>query len=99
MHLALTSEQAELQAELRAYFVRLVDEVEGSGTDESTYTRYIRRMGEDRWLGIGWPEEYGGQGLTNAEQIAFSEEARKAGGLRNHPLAPGVAAAGSPRWG
>jgi len=26
--------------------------------------------------GITWPREYGGQGLSNAEQIAFSEEAR-----------------------
>jgi alkylation response protein AidB-like acyl-CoA dehydrogenase len=28
------------------------------------------------FAGITWPTEYGGQGLTNAEQIAFSEEAR-----------------------
>jgi alkylation response protein AidB-like acyl-CoA dehydrogenase len=28
------------------------------------------------FAGITWPREYGGQGLTNAEQIAFSEEAR-----------------------
>src|ERR1700678_4019363 len=79
MHLALTSEQAELQAELRAYFVRLVDEVEGSGTDESTYTRYIRRMGEDRWLGIGWPEEYGGQARGPIDQMIFVEESHWAG--------------------
>src|ERR1700727_1712909 len=28
------------------------------------------------FAGITWPKEYGGQGLTNAEQIAFSQEAR-----------------------
>jgi alkylation response protein AidB-like acyl-CoA dehydrogenase len=28
------------------------------------------------FAGITWPREYGGQGLTNAEQMAFSEEAR-----------------------
>jgi len=28
------------------------------------------------FAGITWPQEYGGQGLTNAEQIAFSEETR-----------------------
>jgi alkylation response protein AidB-like acyl-CoA dehydrogenase len=28
------------------------------------------------FAGITWPKEYGGQGLTNAEQIAFGEEAR-----------------------
>ena len=27
------------------------------------------------FAGITWPREYGGQGLTNAEQIAFSQEA------------------------
>ena len=34
---------------------------EGAGSDEPTYTRYVRRMGEDGWLGLGWPTEYGGQ--------------------------------------
>jgi alkylation response protein AidB-like acyl-CoA dehydrogenase len=29
------------------------------------------------FAGITWPAAYGGQGLTNAEQIAFSEEARR----------------------
>jgi alkylation response protein AidB-like acyl-CoA dehydrogenase len=28
------------------------------------------------FAGITWPREYGGQELTNGEQIAFSEEAR-----------------------
>jgi alkylation response protein AidB-like acyl-CoA dehydrogenase len=28
------------------------------------------------FAGITWPKEYGGQGLTNAEQIAFSQAAR-----------------------
>jgi alkylation response protein AidB-like acyl-CoA dehydrogenase len=27
-------------------------------------------------VGLTWPKEYGGQGLTNAEQIAFGQEAR-----------------------
>ena len=79
MHLALTEEQTELQQELRSYFVRLVDEVEGAGTDESTYTRYIRRMGEDRWLGLGWPKEYGGQGRGPIDQMIFVEESHWAG--------------------
>ena len=42
-------------------FRGLVAEVEGSDPDEPTYTRYIRRMGHDGWLGLGWPVEYGGQ--------------------------------------
>jgi alkylation response protein AidB-like acyl-CoA dehydrogenase len=34
------------------------------------------RLYDAGFAGITWPVEYGGQGLTNAEQIAFGEEAR-----------------------
>jgi alkylation response protein AidB-like acyl-CoA dehydrogenase len=77
--LELTAEQLELKDELRAYFVRLVDEVEGSQQEESTYTHYIRRMGEDGWLGLGWPVEYGGQARGPIDQMIFVEESHWAG--------------------
>jgi alkylation response protein AidB-like acyl-CoA dehydrogenase len=34
------------------------------------------KLYEAGFAGITWPKEYGGQGLTNAEQIAFSSEAQ-----------------------
>jgi alkylation response protein AidB-like acyl-CoA dehydrogenase len=37
------------------------------------YTDLIRRMGQDGWLGVGWPKEYGGQGRTPMEQHLFYE--------------------------
>jgi alkylation response protein AidB-like acyl-CoA dehydrogenase len=79
MYLTLTREQEELKTQLRAYFARLVDEVEGTGDGESTYTRYIRRMGQDGWLGLGWPVEYGGQARGPIEQMIFVEESHWAG--------------------
>jgi alkylation response protein AidB-like acyl-CoA dehydrogenase len=79
MHLALTDEQVELKARLRAYFAALVDEVEGDPAGGPTYTRYIRRMGEDGWLGIGWPVEYGGQARGPVDQMLFVEESHWAG--------------------
>ncbi|HEY6624220.1 MAG TPA: acyl-CoA dehydrogenase family protein [Acidimicrobiales bacterium] len=79
MQVALTAEQEELKDELRSYFADLVDEVEGSGDQESTYTRYIRRMGEDGWLGLGWPVEYGGQARGPIDQMIFVEESHWAG--------------------
>jgi 3-oxocholest-4-en-26-oyl-CoA dehydrogenase alpha subunit len=79
VYLTLTRAQQELKDELRAYFVRLVDEVEGDGNGESTYIRYIRRMGEDGWLGLGWPEEFGGQAQGPIEQMIFVEESHWAG--------------------
>jgi alkylation response protein AidB-like acyl-CoA dehydrogenase len=85
MQLALTTEQEELKDELRSYFVRLVDEVEGTeagkgaGDNEPTYIRYIRRMGQDGWLGLGWPVEYGGQARGPIDQMIFVEESHWAG--------------------
>ena len=79
MELGLTAGQQDLKDELRAYFVRLVDEVEGSQREEPTYTRYIRRMGQDGWLGLGWPAEYGGQARGPIEQMIFVEESHWAG--------------------
>jgi alkylation response protein AidB-like acyl-CoA dehydrogenase len=41
--------------------------------------RLVRRMGEDGWLGIGWPEEFGGQGRSAVEQFIFFDESMRAG--------------------
>jgi len=79
VRLALTDEQRALQAELREYFAKLVVEVEGEDTEESSYPRYIRRMGHDGWLGLGWPVEYGGQGRDAIDQLIFVEESHWAG--------------------
>ncbi len=35
---------------------------------------FSRLMGRDGWIGIGWPKEFGGQGRSPSEQIAFIEE-------------------------
>lgn len=34
---------------------------------------FIRQMGADGWLGVGWPKEYGGQGRSLMEQYIFYE--------------------------
>ncbi len=79
MHLALTAEQESRRDELRSYFIDLAAEVEASSETEPAYTRAIRRMGEDGWLGIGWPVEYGGMGMGPIDQMIFVEESHWAG--------------------
>jgi alkylation response protein AidB-like acyl-CoA dehydrogenase len=44
--------------------------------DIATQKGFQAKLYDAGFAGITWPIEYGGQGLTNAEQIAFSEEAR-----------------------
>ncbi|MFF4403522.1 acyl-CoA dehydrogenase family protein [Streptomyces sp. NPDC001262] len=70
MDLQYTPGQQALRAELRAYFAAL--EPEG-------YRRTIRRLGADGRLGVGWPKEYGGSGMTPMEQFIFFDEAAQAG--------------------
>ncbi|MGW0842408.1 acyl-CoA dehydrogenase family protein [Streptomyces sp. NPDC002787] len=84
MHLEYTPEQQRLRTELRAYFAELVPE--GAYTRHADpaaqkrfYRETIRRLGTDGWLGVGWPKEYGGRGLTSMEQFIFFDEAAQAG--------------------
>ena len=87
MRIALTPEQERLQSELRAYFDDLVTpEIRaalsastGEFGDASVYKDVIRRIGHDGWLGIGWPEQYGGQNRSMVDQLIFSDAAAVAG--------------------
>ena len=87
MRVALTDEHERLRAELRAYFAELVTPERRAALAESTgefggggvYEEVVRQMGRDGWLGIGWPEEYGGQNRSMVEQLIFSDEAAIAG--------------------
>ncbi|WP_156724903.1 acyl-CoA dehydrogenase family protein [Streptomyces apocyni] len=83
MHLAYTPEQQRLRTELRAYFAELVPADSHARYAEPAaqkrfYRETIRRLGADGWLGVGWPTEYGGRGLTPMEQFIFFDEAAQA---------------------
>ncbi len=83
MRIALEPEHVALKQELQGYFAELVTpEVKAglaSATGEfgeaSVYKSVIRQLGTDGWLGIGWPEEYGGQNRSMIEQLIFTDVA------------------------
>jgi alkylation response protein AidB-like acyl-CoA dehydrogenase len=84
VHLEYTPEQQQLRAELRTYFAGLVPDNAYARYDDPTvqkrfYRETIRRLGIDGWLGVGWPTEYGGRGLSPMEQFIFFDEAAQAG--------------------
>lgn len=82
MLIDLTPEQAKLQSDLRQYFSNLVtaDETREMMVDRhgSSYEAVVRRMGQDGWLGVGWPKEYGGHGFGPLEQQIFMNEVMRA---------------------
>src|SRR3546814_5423296 len=87
MYVALTPDQERLREELRGYFSELVTPerraalamATGEFGDAQVYKEVIRQLGTDGWLGIGWPEEYGGQDRSMIEQLIFTDVAAVAG--------------------
>jgi alkylation response protein AidB-like acyl-CoA dehydrogenase len=84
MYIDYSDKERALVAELRAYFASVVtdavlDEVAGTEGGGPLYTKALRRMGADGWLGIGWPKEFGGQGRSSIEQYIFFDEVQRAG--------------------
>lgn len=80
----LTEEQRQLKEEIRSYLdshitLELLDELKENHDGGPLWRQYIRELGEDGWLGIGWPVEYGGQGRTPLEQYIFLEEIERTG--------------------
>lgn len=83
MHLALDPEHLALREELHDYFTALVTPEVRAGLASATgefgeagvYKQVIRQLGTDGWLGIGWPEEYGGQARSMVEQLIFTDVA------------------------
>src|ERR1700685_182973 len=49
---------------------------EARAVDVGAQKAFQAKLCDAGFAGLTWPEQYGGRGLTNAEQIAFSEEAR-----------------------
>jgi 3-oxocholest-4-en-26-oyl-CoA dehydrogenase alpha subunit len=84
MFLEETPQQLALRDELRRYYAELLTpeiraalaaNMEGG----EVWRDVVARMGKDGWLGIGWPEEYGGQGRPATDQFIFFDETRRAG--------------------
>jgi alkylation response protein AidB-like acyl-CoA dehydrogenase len=87
VRVALSEEQLALRDELRRYLNTelLTPETRkelGHGTSYhysgEAYKNVIRKMGADGWLGMGWPEEYGGRGGSFIEHYIFIDECRRA---------------------
>ena len=84
MRFELTEEQKQLKMEIRSYLEsritpELLAEVKDNPDGGPLWRKYILELGKDGWLGIGWPEEYGGQGRTPLEQYIFLEEINRTG--------------------
>jgi alkylation response protein AidB-like acyl-CoA dehydrogenase len=83
MDLEYTAEQEQLRDQMRATLAEVmtperVAAVSGQLEGGPATRECIRALAAANLLGVGWPKEFGGQGLSAIEQFIFSEEARRA---------------------
>ncbi|HEM46986.1 MAG TPA: acyl-CoA dehydrogenase, partial [Alphaproteobacteria bacterium] len=83
MYVDYTPDQKALRDRIRKYFAQLMTPERKAGIKNleggKVYRETVLQMGRDGWLGVGWPAEYGGGGLTAVEQLIFFDELRRAG--------------------
>ena len=84
MFIDLTDRQLALRAEIDSYFAGLMTPqrraaLGGGEQFGEGYRETVRQLGRDGWLGVGWPEEYGGRGWGALEQLIFVDAAGRAG--------------------
>jgi 3-oxocholest-4-en-26-oyl-CoA dehydrogenase alpha subunit len=87
MQISYSAEHERLRDELRSYFAGLMTPErraaltagDGDYGDGSVYKDTVRQMGQDGWLTLGWPTEYGGRGGSTLDQLIFTDEAAVAG--------------------
>jgi alkylation response protein AidB-like acyl-CoA dehydrogenase len=87
MQLELSPRGQQMRRDLRAYFAQLINDEDRRALVDQTeggpvFDRIYRQMGKDGWLGLGWPEEYGGRGEDPEGLFVFYDEAIRA----NAPL-------------
>ena len=104
MYIGYTEEQEGLRRELRTYYDGLLTPEIRKGLHDGrgvgpVLRDVVRQMGKDGWLGIGWPQEFGGQGRSHVEQFIFFDESMRAGApvpmLTVNTVAPSIMKYGS----
>ncbi|MFM8305120.1 MAG: acyl-CoA dehydrogenase family protein [Actinomycetota bacterium] len=90
MNLRFSAEDEAFRAEARAFLTDKLDgefaEVRGRGGPGDEHSLFEERLaweqelGRAGWIGISWPVECGGRGLSLTQQVIFYEEYARAGG-------------------
>jgi alkylation response protein AidB-like acyl-CoA dehydrogenase len=85
MHIDFTPEHKALRKEIRAYYAALFTpelraryDAEFEEMGGPAFQEIVGQMGRDGWLGLGWPVEHGGKGMTALEQFIFWDETYRA---------------------
>jgi len=83
VYLAESPDQQALRQRLRTYLAELLtpqvrDELGAPGDGSPEFRRIVRQLGADGWLGLSWPEAFGGQGRPATDQFIMFDEIQRA---------------------
>lgn len=101
MDFRLTPEQLRFQEEVRAFLGENLPAGWGEGPPEEESSeeywqlsrRFMRKLGERGWLGLGWPRQYGGLARPFMEVFILQEElARWAAPTDHYRIGSGIVA-------
>ena len=86
MDFGYTTEQQDLRQEVRKFIDEnvsqgLLDEMEAGeeGGRGPEYRELVKKVADKGWIGISWPEEYGGQSGSRIDQYIVEEEFMRRG--------------------
>ena len=84
MEFRFTAEQEQFRHDVRSFLETELSTPDGAEARREGHSQaFSKKLSERGWIGVAWPEEYGGGGLGIIEQLIFREELVGGGGRRS----------------
>ena len=70
-----TDDQEQFRSQIRSFLdVELADRAKRPDMSEGFSKSFSKKLAGRGWIGMAWPQEYGGKGLSPIERLIFTEE-------------------------
>jgi len=70
-----TDDQEQFRSQIRSFLdVELADRANRPDMSEGFSKSFSKKLAGRGWIGMAWPQEYGGKGLSPIERLIFTEE-------------------------
>ena len=75
MDFRYTDDQEQFRSQIRSFLdVELADRANRPDMSEGFSKSFSKKLAGRGWIGMAWPQEYGGKGLSPIERLIFTEE-------------------------
>jgi 3-oxocholest-4-en-26-oyl-CoA dehydrogenase alpha subunit len=75
MEFRFTDDQEQFRSQIRTFLdVELADRAKRPDMSEGFSKAFSKKLAGRGWIGMAWPREYGGMGLSPIERLIFTEE-------------------------